>query len=1422
MKHSLISIAILSASALTASAQSAAVLCADKPGTAISPTMYGIFFEDINFGADGGLYAEMVKNRSFEFAEPLLGWKAAGNIEVRDNGGPFERNPHYVRLCPSGHRNKYSMLENEGFFGVTFKKDSLYLFSAYMRAPKGAGKIKVELCDPAARGESQIMASMVIDVSTNEWKKYTAELRPTESVAKGVLRVTLAHPDPAPVDVEHVSLFPANTWKRREGGLRADLAQALADLHPGVFRFPGGCIVEGTEIPDRYQWKNTIGRVENRPVNINRWQFEFPHRFYSDYYQSYGLGFYEYFQLAEDIGAEPLPVLNVGMVCQYENPDPKVQVPVDSLQPYIDDAIDLIEFANGPVDSPWGSLRAEMGHPTPFNLKMIAIGNEQWGPEYVERLEPFVKALRDRHPEIKIIGSSGPNSEGKDFDYLWPEMRRLGVDLVDEHFYRNEDWFLSQGTRYDSYPRKGPKVFAGEYACHGKGKKWNHFYTSLLEAAFMTGLERNADVVEMATYAPLFAHIDGWQWRPDMIWFDNSRMMKSSSYYVQQLFSTNRGDRVLPLTLGGRPIAGLEGQRGLFASAVSDGGDIVVKVANTSAESQEFALDINGIKTKSPLTLLTVSRLTSAGLDDENTLDAPSRIRPVTSRERINVTKSWSTTLPPYSFTVYRFSTKEKPDGKGRFEAGDGTFLLSGKPFVVKAAELHYPRILREYWDQRIRQCKALGMNTICLYTFWNAHEPKPDSFDFTGQNDLREFVKLCQANDMKVILRPGPYVCAEWEMGGLPWWLLKKKDIRLRETDPYFLERVDKFQKAVAAQVGDLTIADGGPIIMVQVENEYGSYGTDKPYVAAIRDMLRKNFGPDVTLFQCDWSSNFLNNGLGDLIWTMNFGTGANIDQQFSRLKEVRPDSPLMCSEFWSGWFDKWGANHETRPAADMIAGIDEMLSKGISFSLYMTHGGTNWGHWAGANSPGFAPDVTSYDYDAPISESGQLTPKYWDLRKTLAKYYPDKKLPSVPASIKPISIPKFAFTEVAPLWDNLPAAKHDDKIKTMEEYDQGFGSILYSTSLPALTEPALLTVSDPHDFAQIFVNGRYIGKLDRRNGEKELTVPACPKGARLDILVEAMGRINFGRAIKDFKGITDKVTLTVDRDGHKFVCDLRDWKVCNIEDNYETYTSMKFRPLTDADKSGDRYPMGAYRTTFNVGRPSDTFLNFETWGKGLVYVNGHPMGRIWEIGPQQTLYMPGCWLKKGENEVIVFDILGPKEAASAGLKEPKLDQLLVKKRSVNREAGQELRLSGEKPVSTGTFKPGNGWQEIKFTVPARGRYVCIEALDAIDGKDIAAIAEMYLLDDNGERLSREPWTVMYADSEDTGANRTADKTFDLQESTYWQTAPGAVFPHSVVIDLGAEHTLSGFQYLPRMEAEVPGAIGRFNIYVKPNNFKY
>ena len=754
----------------------------------------------------------------------------------------------------------------------------------------------------------------------------------------------------------------------------------------------------------------------------------------------------------------------------------------------------------------------------------------------------------------------------------------------------------------------------------------------------------------------------------------------------------------------------------------------------------------------------------------------------------------------------------------GTFEAGKGSFLLNGEPFVVKAAELHYPRIPRAYWEHRIKQCKALGMNTICLYVFWNFHEEKPGEFDFTGQKDLAEFCRLCQKNDMYVILRPGPYVCAEWEMGGLPWWLLKKKDIRLREDDPYFLERVAIFEKEVANQVAGLTIQKGGPIIMVQVENEYGSYGESKEYVAKIRDIVRGNFG-DVTLFQCDWASNFQLNALDDLVWTMNFGTGANIDEQFAPLKKVRPDSPLMCSEFWSGWFDKWGANHETRAADDMIAGIDEMLSKGISFSLYMTHGGTNWGHWAGANSPGFAPDVTSYDYDAPISESGKITPKYEKLRETLAKYMDGKKQAKVPDDIPTISVPAFEFTEVAPLFANLPEPKSDDTIRTMEEYDQGFGSILYRTTLPKIDRSATLTVTEAHDYAQIFIDGKYIGKLDRRNGEKQLDIPACAEGAQLDILVEAMGRINFGRAIKDFKGITEKVEL---KNGGR-TTELKGWKVYNLVDRYEEYKGLKFEPLKSVkDAQGQRVP-GCYRATFHVEKPGDTFLNFETWGKGLVYVNGYGIGRIWEIGPQQTLYVPGCWLKEGENEILVFDIIGPKEARTEGLEEPILNQLLVNKPLTHRNKGEELRLAGETPVLSGSFKAGNGWQEIKFGKPVSGRYVCIEALNAQDGKDLACIAEMYLLDENGERLSREPWIVKYADSEDVSqVNRSADKIFDLQESTYWSTETGSAYPHAVVIDLGAKHTLTAIQYLPRMESNVPGGIKDFKVYVKGENFSY
>ena len=772
---------------------------------------------------------------------------------------------------------------------------------------------------------------------------------------------------------------------------------------------------------------------------------------------------------------------------------------------------------------------------------------------------------------------------------------------------------------------------------------------------------------------------------------------------------------------------------------------------------------------------------------------------------------------------------------KGTFETGNGTFLLNGKPFVVKAAEIHYPRIPKPYWDHRIKMCKALGMNTVCIYIFWNIHEQREGEFDFTGNNDVAEFCRLAQKNGMYVIVRPGPYVCAEWEMGGLPWWLLKKKDIRLRERDPYFMERVKMFEQKVGEQLAGLTIQNGGPIIMVQVENEYGSYGEDKPYVSEIRDCLRGIYGKELALFQCDWSSNFEKNGLDDLTWTMNFGTGANINDQFRRLGELRPNAPKMCSEFWSGWFDKWGARHETRPAKDMVDGMDEMLSKGISFSLYMTHGGTSFGHWAGANSPGFAPDVTSYDYDAPINEYGHTTEKYYELREMMQKYS-DKKLPAVPKDVAPIiTVPKFELKEFATLMTGMASNGKSETgaIKTFEEMDMGWGTMIYSTQLPEITTPSVLT-GEFHDFAQVFIDGKYIGKIDRVKNEKSLTIPAVKKGADLTIIVEGMGRINFGRAIKDFKGIVGNVTLASETDDAELVLTPKKWTNVAIPDDYETARAALdmvknvnsnakgsvpglalSQNYEESQKLTALFKPGYHRGYFNLTKVGDTFLNFETWGKGQVYVNGHALGRIWSIGPQQTLYVPGCWLKKGQNEIIVLDVVGPKEAVVWGQAEPELNKLQLEKSNKHNNIGDKPDLNSATPVATGAFNGGNGWQTVKFDRQKKGRYLAIECLSTQKENDRVAIAELYLQGADGKRISREPWTTKYANSEEENGNHTGDKVYDLQESTYWQTEKSASLPHLIVIDLGGEQTVSALEYLPRAEQGAPGSVKNYKIYL-------
>ena len=616
---------------------------ADQPGASIPSTMYGIFFEDINFGADGGLYAELVKNRSFEFEQPLMGWTPFGSVEVRSDKPSFDRNPHYVRLTEVGQIT-HAGLENEGFRGMGIQADEPYDLTFYGRVVKGDElTLRVELVSAS----NDIIETQRITLAGSSWKHYQLALLSKTTEPEARLRLTME--TKGTLDLEHVSLFPRHTFNNRLNGLRADLAEALKALKPGVFRFPGGCIVEGTTIETRYQWKNTVGPVENRPFNINRWNYTFPHKKFPDYYQSYGLGFFEYFQLSEDLGAEPLPVLNCGLSCQFENEGMEQHVPVEKLQPYIDDALDLIEFANGPVTSRWGKLRADMGHPSPFGLKYIAIGNEQWGELYPERLAPFVQAIRARYPEIQIVGSAGPNAEGEQFEYLWPEMRRLNVDLVDEHYYRSPEWFLSNADRYDNYDRKGPKVFAGEYACHADNKA-NSFLTALCEAAFMTGLERNADVVPLSTYAPLFAHVEAWQWRPDLIWFDNLRVMKTPNYYVQQLYSHHAGTRVVPFLRAGKP---LTGELSLYATAALDErtNELILKVVNTGIQARQAQIQLHGLSDGTH----TGTRIQFHSMDVEavNTLEQPERVHPEESAFTYKGNQM-AITIQPLSFTIYR------------------------------------------------------------------------------------------------------------------------------------------------------------------------------------------------------------------------------------------------------------------------------------------------------------------------------------------------------------------------------------------------------------------------------------------------------------------------------------------------------------------------------------------------------------------------------------------------------------------------------------------------------------------------------------------------------------------------------------------------------------------------------------------------
>jgi alpha-L-arabinofuranosidase len=634
-------------------AQTVLTVTTDKPVTEIQPSMWGIFFEDINQGADGGIYAELVKNRSFEFYTPLMGWQeirnngATGSILIHNRASTHKSNPRYARITWDASKGQYGLL-NEGFKGMGIKGGMIYHFSMWARSVEGDGRLRIELID----SKNEVIGRTDLSGLTSEWKKHSIDLQASATDAKSKLRVWFD--GKGTIEADMISLFPDDTWKKRPGGLRADLVQLLADMKPGFLRFPGGCIVEGRELTNRYQWKKTIGDVENRELIINRWNSEFKHRLAPDYFQTFGLGFFEYFQLSEDIGATPLPIINCGMACQFNTAE---VVPLEELDPYLQDALDLIEFANGGPATKWGKLRADLGHPAPFNLKLLGIGNEQWGPQYIERYKVFSKAIKEKYPDVKLVTSVGPNPDGELFDYLNPTLRSLQADILDEHYYKNPEWFLKNAERYDSYDRNGPKIFAGEYAAQSVATvspdNKNNWQCALSEAAFMTGLERNADVVYMASYAPLFAHAEGWQWTPDLIWFDNLQSYGTPNYYVQKLFSVNKGTHVLPVLAGKEKVTG---QKGIYASATWDNNtkEVIVKVVNTTEQAQQTEIQLTGSKKISGKGTRTVVK--SQDLQSVNSFDDPAKVQP--TDESITVKgKALRISLEPYSFSVIKIKT---------------------------------------------------------------------------------------------------------------------------------------------------------------------------------------------------------------------------------------------------------------------------------------------------------------------------------------------------------------------------------------------------------------------------------------------------------------------------------------------------------------------------------------------------------------------------------------------------------------------------------------------------------------------------------------------------------------------------------------------------------------------------------------------
>lgn len=565
-------------------------------------------------------------------------------------------------------------------------------------------------------------------------------------------------------------------------------------------------------------------------------------------------------------------------------------------------------------------------------------------------------------------------------------------------------------------------------------------------------------------------------------------------------------------------------------------------------------------------------------------------------------------------------------------------FLLDGKPFQIIAGDMHYARVPREYWRDRMRKMKAMGLNTLTTYVFWNLHEPSPGRFDFTGNLDLAAYVRTAQEEGLWVILRPGPYVCTEWEFGGFPSWLLKDPDVKVRSSDPRFIKAAAAYMKEVGRQTAPLQITRGGPVIMVQVENEYGSFGSDKTYLGAVKRMI-VDAGFDVPLFTSDGEPAKLAEGtLPDVLAVINFGARDAPEKKFAVFDKFRQNVPRMCGEFWVGWFDSWGDRHQTVPPEKAAEGLDWMLARGISVSIYMFHGGTTFGYMNGANQnrEGYKPIISGYDYDAPLDEAGRPTPKFYALRDVIRKHLPaGTRLPELPAPLPMIEVPRFELKESASLFAALGRAVKSERPLAMESLDQSYGFVLYRKRMGRPASGAL-EIKDVRDYALLYQGGRRLGTLDRRLKQSSLNVE-LGAGAPLDILVENMGRVNFGQhMVTERKGVTERVTLAGE--------ELTGWEIHPLP--FQNLSRLKFTP---APKRGPAF----YRGSFNLSATGDTYLDMRGWGKGFVWVNGHNLGRHWHIGPQQSLFVPATFLKRGRNEVVVLDLEDDRARSVQGIKE-------------------------------------------------------------------------------------------------------------------------------------------------------------------------